>query len=100
MGSSKQVKYGRTIVLVGFMGGGKTTLGRRLARNLGVKFVDLDEEIEKRAGQRISEIFKKKGEKGFRRLETQALARALKTAGVVATGGGLVTQSKNRRVLK
>ncbi len=77
------------IVLVGFMGSGKSTVGRLLARQLGWGFLDMDERIEERAGRRIAEIFKDRGEAAFRQ-EELLVARELQTAArrVIATGGG------------
>ena len=88
------------LVLVGMMGAGKTTIGRELARRLGLKFVDCDHEIEARTGVKVSTIFEFEGEEGFRRRETQVIDDL--TAGdgyVIATGGGAVLSSENRRLL-
>ena len=77
------------IVLVGLMGAGKTTVGRQLAADFGVEFVDLDEEIERRAGMSVAELFGRHGELAFRELEASAshdLAPGPRT--VVAVGGG------------
>ena len=60
------------ISLIGFMGSGKSTVGRLLADNLGIPFVDLDEEIEKEAGMSVPEIFSREGEGGFRNRESRA----------------------------
>lgn len=79
----------RSIVLVGLMGAGKTTVGRRLARRLDLAFVDADAEIEEAAGETISEIFERRGEAAFRAGERRVIARLL--AGppqILATGGG------------
>ena len=112
MASTKQVKYrGRPdgarpallnqIVLVGFMGSGKSTIGPLVARHLGVSFVDLDAEIVRKAGMPIAAIFKAGGEAGFRRLESAVLAAALRAKpGVVAAGGGVVKSVANRKRLK
>ena len=79
----------RSIVLVGMMGSGKTTLGRRLARVLGLPFVDADEEIERAAGKTVAEIFADHGEPYFRAGERRVIARLLEgSPQVVATGGG------------
>ncbi len=84
------------IVLTGFMGAGKTTVGRELSRLLRWPFVDLDEEIERRAGQTIREIFETQGEAQFRQLERQELERALQSDSVVvAAGGGTLAQPAN-----
>lgn len=79
------------LYLVGFMGTGKTTLGRRVARALGYEFVDSDVEIEKSCGMKISDIFAKFGEKKFREMERKFLEGGHRDSGcVVACGGGLV----------
>ena len=77
------------VVLVGFMGAGKSTVGREVAAKLGWRFLDLDSEIETEAGAAISEIFDRFGESHFRRLESDVGQRALSLHHVVvATGGG------------
>lgn len=79
----------RSIVLVGLMGAGKTTVGRRLARRLDLAFVDTDAEIEKAAGETIPEIFARRGEPAFRTGERRVIARLLGEGPcVLATGGG------------
>ncbi len=79
-----------TIVLVGFMGAGKSSVGRILARRLGRCFVETDDMITAREGRTIPEIFADKGEAHFRRLEEDAVGLlALKTGDIIATGGGL-----------
>ncbi len=90
----------RRIVLVGFMGAGKTTVGRLLAARLGLRFVDLDDEVEARTGRRVAELFAERGEDGFRAAEREAAA-ALATAGdcVLATGGGAWAQPATRALL-
>ncbi len=88
------------IYLVGLMGAGKTTIGRQLARRLGRRFYDSDQEIVARTGVPIPTIFEIEGEEGFRRRESQAIAEL--TAGsnqVLATGGGVVLNPDNRRLL-
>lgn len=89
----------RAIVLVGPMGAGKTTLGKKLAKKLGVSFADTDRLIGARHGS-ISRIFEKHGEEHFRNLETKALERALNEFDVVATGGGVVLKEENRNLIK
>ena len=88
----------KNLVLVGFMGSGKTSAGKLAAQRLGMKFVDMDEVIEQRHGQTISKIFETKGEAFFRQRE-RALARELASAEdrVVATGGGIVLDGNNLR---
>ncbi|CAB4629759.1 unannotated protein [freshwater metagenome] len=88
-----------TVVLVGPMGVGKTTIGKKLARYLGRNFLDTDKEIVKEHGA-ISKIFTKFGEEHFRTIESKHLLIALATGGVVATGGGVVTQQVNRDALR
>ena len=89
------------IYLTGFMGSGKSTVGRLLAARLGVPFVDLDEEIERRAGMRVREIFERHGEPVFRRMEWEALEATLALPGaVIATGGGTVVFEANARLIR
>ena len=84
------------IFLTGFMGAGKTSVGRRLAARLGWPFVDLDREIETLAGESVREIFENAGESRFRELEGRALAESmLQDPVVVATGGGTLTFPRN-----
>ena len=85
-------------VLVGPMGVGKTTVGKRLAKELGKSFVDTDKLIVAEHGP-IDSIFSNLGESRFRDFESDALARCLSGDGVVATGGGVVTVTKNRELL-
>ena len=84
------------IILVGFMGTGKTTVGRLLARQLDMTFLDMDQEIEAREGRAISDIFAKEGEPHFRKLE-RALVRELsgRTGLVIGAGGGIVLNPEN-----
>jgi shikimate kinase len=84
------------IFLIGFMGSGKTTVGRLLAGRLGWSFADLDERIARAAGLPIPEIFAREGEPGFRRRETEALRLAAAEKRVVlATGGGAACRDEN-----
>ncbi|HEU0133796.1 MAG TPA: shikimate kinase [Allosphingosinicella sp.] len=90
----------RSIVLVGLMGAGKTTVGRRLARRLGLPFVDSDEEIERAADHEIKEIFDRFGEASFRDGERRVLRRLI--AGgpkVIATGGGAFMDPETRALI-
>jgi shikimate kinase len=91
----------RHVVLVGPMGVGKTTVGRRLARELQRPFADADEQLELRAGRTIPAIFRDDGEQAFRRLESEVLADLLGRPDplVVAAGGGVVTRPENRTLL-
>jgi shikimate kinase len=93
------------IYLVGFMGAGKSTIGRRLAQDLGWTFADLDEDIEAAENRQISAIFEQDGEAVFRRLETEALARRVRriqagTPTVLALGGGAFVTEANRDLVK
>ena len=84
------------IVLCGFMGCGKTTVGRNLARKSGRKFVDMDSYIEEKAGMKVSEIFEKYGENRFRDMEHEACLELADTKGlVIASGGGAFTFQRN-----
>ncbi len=92
---------GRSIVMVGLMGAGKTTIGRRLAARLGLAFVDADAEIEKAAGCSIAALFERFGEAEFRIGERRVIARVLGgPQAVVATGGGAVTDAGTRALLR
>lgn len=84
------------MILVGFSGSGKSTVGPLLADRLGVPFVDLDEEIERRAGRSIRAIFETEGELRFRDLETDATRDASLSAGVIAVGGGWMSRPELR----
>jgi len=87
-----------TLILIGPMGSGKTTLGKKLAKELEVPFADTDKMVAKEHGA-IVDIFSKFGEGHFRTLETSALIKALSNGGVIATGGGIVLSEENRRLL-
>ncbi len=89
------------IFLVGPMGSGKTTLGRRAAEALGLEFLDCDQELEKQTGVSVSLIFDIEGEAGFRARETRMLREMTARQGVlVATGGGAVIRRTNREMLR
>jgi len=91
----------RTVALVGLMGVGKTTIGRRLADYFHLPFVDADEEIEKAAGRSIADIFAEFGEAGFRDGEQRVIARLLdEPVRILATGGGALTHPLTRERLK
>jgi shikimate kinase len=89
----------RPIVLIGPMGVGKTTIGKKLGRRLGLPFVDTDVIVTNAHGD-IPEIFEKEGEPAFRNYEEQALREALEVVQVVATGGGAVLSGTNQRMLE
>ena len=92
---------GHAIVLVGLMGAGKTTVGRRLAEKLSLAFIDADHEIELAAGQTIPEIFAQHGETYFRDGERKVIARLLENgAQVLATGGGAFMNAETRATIK
>ena len=91
----------RSVVLVGMMGVGKSSIGRRLAARLAVPFVDADTEIEKAAGMSISDIFARHGEADFRGGEARVIARLLDTGPqVLATGGGAIMNEGTRAGIK
>jgi shikimate kinase len=89
----------RSLVLVGPMGAGKTSVGRRVARSLGVGFIDTDRRIVAEHGP-IARIFETQGEQRFRELERSAVAAALAEDGVVSLGGGAVTDAGTRELLR
>ena len=89
------------LVLVGLMGAGKTTIGRRLADRLNVPFVDADDEIERAAGCSITDLFEVHGEKAFREGEKRVIARLMEgPPGVMATGGGAFMNTVTRERIK
>lgn len=87
----------KNIILIGFMGTGKTTVGKALAKAYpSWTFVDLDEQIEQQAGMSIPAIFRDKGEPSFREMESRVLRETLQKNGqIIATGGGIVLQPHN-----
>jgi shikimate kinase len=89
------------LLLIGFMGAGKSTVGHMVAERLGVPFIDLDTLIQERDGRTVRDIFDQDGEPGFRLLEAEAV-EALRAAppSVVACGGGVVLSDTNRALLK
>jgi len=91
----------KTIALVGMMGVGKSTVGKRLAQDLGLPFIDSDDEIEKAAGLSVREIFDKHGEPEFRRGERKVIERLLNGPPIVlATGGGAYMDAETRALMK
>jgi len=91
----------KNIILTGFMGAGKTTVGRILARNCGFDFLDLDEMIVVSQEKPIKEIFAEEGEEAFRNYETETLRSLENTSRtVIATGGGIILRPENRQLLK
>jgi shikimate kinase len=90
-----------SIVIIGLMGAGKTTIGRRLSQRLGWPVIDTDHEIERRCGASIPVIFELEGEVGFRRRETKVIEEVMSLEGqVVTTGGGAPMAEVNRPLLK
>jgi shikimate kinase len=92
---------GGNIFLVGMMGAGKTTLGKKLAQRMGFEFVDTDRVLVERTGVPVATVFEIEGEDGFRRREAGVIAEFAERRGVVvATGGGAVLAEENRRVMR
>lgn len=101
MSATGPLRVARTIALVGLMGVGKTSIGRRLAQRLGLSFVDADVEIEAAAGASIEEIFERHGEAAFRDGERRVIARLLEQPPhVLATGGGAIMDPSTRALLR
>lgn len=93
--------YKKNIILIGFMGCGKTTVGRILSKKIGVKFLDTDYQIEKRVMMKIGDIFNKFDEEYFRKLESDVIRNVCKNfSGVISTGGGSVLNKSNVKNLK
>lgn len=89
------------IVLIGFSGSGKSSIGRLLSQRMGWEFVDTDAEVERQTGRRIHEIFAQEGEAAFRRLESAAIGWALRgTDRIVSVGGGAVVDPANRAAMR
>ncbi|OIP98658.1 MAG: shikimate kinase [Zetaproteobacteria bacterium CG2_30_46_52] len=87
-------------ILVGLMGCGKSSIGRKLAKHLELPLIDLDDYIVEKAGKSIPQIFAEDGEEAFRDLETAALKEVLGKQAVLATGGGAIMREENRALLK
>lgn len=87
------------IWLIGMMGSGKTSAGKIAARNLGVAFMDTDRVVEQRAGESVSAFWSANGEKAFRDVERSVVEELADEEGIVATGGGVVLNAANRRLL-
>ena len=92
----------KTIILIGFMGAGKTSIGRRFSGKHNIDFIDTDHFIEEKVGMKISDIFNTHGEDCFRKLETKVLSELLeiKENKVISVGGGLPMRKENREILK
>lgn len=92
----------KNIILIGYMGSGKTTVGKKLVKLMGYTFLDTDELIEQQQGRTISEIFAADGEEAFREMETKLLEQMLeekKEQLVISTGGGMPLREENRTLL-
>jgi shikimate kinase len=91
----------KNVILIGFMGSGKSTVGKLLTQELGFKFLDTDKLIEKKERRKISDIFAQAGEKYFRKLETDCIKKlAWRQNLVLATGGGIILKKINARLLR
>ena len=91
----------RNIVLIGLPGSGKSTLGEKAAKAMNLNFIDIDNEVEQKAGLSVSRIFEQHGEEAFREMETEALRRSMDKPGcLIATGGGVVKCEKNIKLIK
>ena len=92
----------KNLVLIGMMGSGKSIIGSLLSENLNLEFIDVDKIIEKEAGFKISEIFKKKGENYFRKLEEKVTLELLKSQNTIVSlgGGGFINKNIRNQVLK
>jgi len=87
-------------VLIGLMGCGKSSVGRRLSERLNMPLIDLDDYIVEHAGINIPEIFERLGEEAFRDMESKALAETIEKRAILASGGGVVLREANRQMLK
>lgn len=95
------MRLSRPVFFIGFMGAGKTSVARKLARLCGMASVDMDAYLERREGRRITEIFAEDGEEGFRLIETDVLRELLeKDPLLVSCGGGVITREENRALLR
>ncbi|QSS98939.1 shikimate kinase [Pontibacillus sp. ALD_SL1] len=90
----------QNIYLIGFMGSGKSSVGKQLAERLQKSFIDLDQSIEERNGKSIPDIFAEGGEASFRKYEAEALSAAKSKDAVIATGGGIIETPTNHAVME
>ena len=88
------------IILIGFMGAGKTSIGRVLAKKTGIKHIDLDEKIVEEIGMSIDQYFDLYGQGAFREKETEVLRKYLGNRLIISTGGGIILKAENRDLLK
>ena len=101
MAEAHNARLDRPVIMIGLMGAGKSTIGRRLGARLGIPFVDADAEIEKAAGSSIEDIFATHGEQAFRDGERRVIARLLKDpVHVLATGGGAFIEPATRELIR
>jgi shikimate kinase len=100
MGRKKLGDFMKSIYLIGFMGSGKTTIGKALSLSLNIPVMDSDEEVSRLTGKTIMEIFEGEGEVGFRLLETQCLRNLPVENSIITTGGGIVLREENRRWMR
>jgi shikimate kinase len=96
MARKKLGDFMKSIYLIGFMGSGKTTIGKALSLSLNVPVIDSDEEISRQAGKTISEIFDAEGEAAFRLLEAECLRNLPVEDSIITTGGGIILREENR----
>ncbi|YCM43690.1 shikimate kinase [Verrucomicrobiaceae bacterium 227] len=91
----------RNIILIGFMGTGKSTIGRNLSQTFGYPLIDTDHMIVEQQGRSIPQIFEEEGEPAFRKMETELLRSLFKHSGhIISTGGGIIGTRENRRLLQ
>lgn len=88
------------MILIGFMGSGKSTVARALGERLSLDVLDLDDEINTLSGKTIPEIFAEEGEVGFRKYEYQVLSDACRNDGIISTGGGVITFDDSYEIIK
>lgn len=100
-GEEPVLELTRPVFFIGFMGAGKTSVARKLARMCGVASVDMDTYLERREGRKVKEIFAESGEEGFRAIETDVLRELMgKDPLLVSCGGGVITRPENRELLE
>lgn len=90
----------KSIYITGFMGAGKTTIGRMLSEHLHIPVVDTDQKIEEKQRKEIRDIFTEEGENAFRQYESEMLRSLLKSNVIITTGGGIVERAENRQWMK